>query len=1158
MQEENTGYDIFQNLKKYFGHTSFISPQENIITDILEGKDVFALLPTGGGKSLCYQLPSLLLDGVVLVISPRIALMKDQVDKLLEKGIPAAFINSTLTHNEAERIRSEFLNNKIKLLYIAPERLMLPEFRSFLGCLKVDLIAIDEAHCISEWGHDFRPAYRQLSKIKDWIPDVPVIALTATATPEVQSDIVSLLRLKEPKFYIASFNRKNLFYYVKPKSDTFNQLTQYLKEHREDSGIIYCFSQKSTEDLTKRLRDSGFGALYYHAGMDPRSREETQDRFLKEEVKLIVATVAFGMGIDKPDIRFIIHYDMPKNLETYCQETGRAGRDGKRSDCILFFSRGDLIKLEYLINKDSDGTQSLVAHRKLRQMAEFCENNVCRRKMLLQYFGETHQETCCNGCDSCLSPKETVDGTDEARKIASCISQTGERFGVKYIAEILHGSKSVKIIRNSHDSLKAYGSGAENSVKQWSSFIREMIHQGYLRAEGDEYPVVKLSEKGYNSISSGGSIRLTKPERPDLKAPDPLKAGWESELFQVLRDVRKRLAQTENVPPYIVFHDSCLKEMAARRPLDRSGMRAISGVGDKKLEKYGDVFLKEIRDYCSREGLTSRFALGQGPNKQDLVTDNPQKEVTVEASTTNGGLEDWFQEYNKWSITKYKLWESCKRAYYCEYIAPASRQCTEERKRRIKELKGLCPKGALTGNLIHEVIEDQISKELMGEAMNEAEAIGHYTRLVRAFKDDPKGRITEYFNGLQIDELFFDSVQEDGLGQISTFFKKALIQLKGCDYLEHEKFDGFSLGETGVTVKPDYLGQRDDGRLLILDWKTGSDNLSLDTEVQAAAYVLWAMQGRHAKLEEICCRIAYLKSGKIRELKFQPERLEEVKELIISSFSEMNAAYDIDRFLPDPSPKKCPSCQFSTICSYSFLHTDLVQTEVGMVDQKGVKSFSNLGNDMDAVTAIGDSVGELRSDTPDWLMEAKKEHPRAYETWSDEEEARPAQLVRSGRSINHIAAQLQRQPSAIASRMEKLGIAEIIPETSDILEERDESQQEHRSLTEDNAHILERAFTLKDQIDKLQRQLYELKAEYKRHLDAAKGQQITQQGPYRLDKVVHRRRMVEVDTFRDRYPELFIELATIPVIAAERIIGIEAMEEVVEYQIVESYQIRRI
>jgi ATP-dependent DNA helicase RecQ len=587
----------------------------------LAGRDVFALLPTGGGKSLCYQLPALILDGLLLVVSPLIALMKDQVDVLREKGIAAAYINSTLSPYEVQKIRSSLLNSYIKILYVAPERLILSEFLSFLTRLKISLIAIDEAHCISEWGHEFRPAYRQLKVLKELFPEVPLMALTATAVPEVQADIIALLGLEDPAIYRSSFNRKNLVYCVRTKADAYGQLLLYLNDHKGESGIIYCFSQKSTESLAEKLQKVGLRALPYHAGMDPGRRAETQDRFIKNDIEIVVATIAFGMGIDKPDIRFVVHYDLPKNMETYSQETGRAGRDGLQSDCILFFGYGDRKKIEYLIGQGNDEEQRQVSYRKLRDVVNFCEAYGCRRKALLGYFGEVYGEANCGSCDNCLAPKEKFDGTQTAQKILTCVSQVREKFGANYIAEILRGSKSRKILQNNHDSLKAYGSGREYPASMWQSFIRELIMQGYLQTEGDMYPVLRLTEKSYDLLFGGEAIMLTKPAvetamaktshdssedhfddcsdgLSDSRFDNRSNGSRDEDLFESLRALRRKLASDEGIPPYMVFHDSSLREMTARLPRNKAEFRSIEGVGDRKLEKYGDIFLEEIDAHC--------------------------------------------------------------------------------------------------------------------------------------------------------------------------------------------------------------------------------------------------------------------------------------------------------------------------------------------------------------------------------------------------------------------------------------------------------------------------------------------------------------------------------------------------------------------------------
>ena len=502
----------YQVLRKYFGYTSFLPLQEEIIKDILLRKDVFVLMPTGGGKSLCYQLPSLLLDGVTIVVSPLIALMKDQVDGLKANGITAAYINSSLSFEEIKNIKTEIFEKKISILYMAPERIVLPNFLSFLHRLNISLIAIDEAHCISEWGHDFRPGYRQLKLLKENFPRSPLIAMTATAIPEVQEDIIVQLRLANPNCYKASLNRENLFYQVEPKDNAYHQLLKYLKNHDKGSGIIYRSSRKSADDLANKLEEEGFRVLPYHAGLNADLRTEAQNKFVEDDIEIIVATIAFGMGIDKPNIRFVIHYDLPKNLETYYQETGRAGRDGENSDCILFYNYGDKRKIEYFIEQKVDENEKRIAYKKLRDMVNFCESRTCRRNILLNYFGEAFDKTNCENCDICLNPKETIDGTIIVQKIISCISQLNERFGMSYIADVLCGSKNKKITANRHNTLTTYGIGKEYPKKQWQAFIRELIHREFLKTEGDKYPVVKiLNQNILDHLFDNDEILLTKP-----------------------------------------------------------------------------------------------------------------------------------------------------------------------------------------------------------------------------------------------------------------------------------------------------------------------------------------------------------------------------------------------------------------------------------------------------------------------------------------------------------------------------------------------------------------------------------------------------------------------------------------------------------------------
>ncbi|MDO8727400.1 MAG: DNA helicase RecQ [Candidatus Methanoperedens sp.] len=597
-------------LRRYFGYSEFRQLQQDIILDVLKGNNVLVLMPTGGGKSLCYQYPSLLFKGLTIVVSPLIALMKNQVDNLRQNGIAAEYINSSLNYEDITKIKSALLQNRIRLLYVAPERLTIPTFLSFLKGLKISLFAIDEAHCISEWGHDFRPEYRQLKIIGTSFPDVPIIALTATATTKVREDIITQIELKDCKKYIASFNRENLVYYVKPKQDAFSQIVEFLKTKPHESGIIYCYSRKNVDALTENLKYAGFRALPYHAGLSANIRSANQDKFIKDDVEILVATIAFGMGIDKPNIRFVIHNDLPKNLEAYYQETGRAGRDGLRSDCVLFYSYGDRQKIEYFINQMTNEKERLIAHNKLNDIINFCETIVCRRKLLLGYFGEEYIETKCSGCDNCLTPKDEIEATGEILAILSCIEELDEMFGINYCIDVLTGSKSSRVMQNGHTGLKSYGSGKNLPKKTWHGFIRELLSRSYLNLEG-EYPVLKLCQKSREMLAGSKSgvtnekIFLVKPrvaEKPAIIEQDTDEMG----LFDALRTLRKTLADAENYPPYMIFNDATLKQMAARRPCTPEDFRKITGVGEKKLERYGAIFMGEIRRFCEKNDPSSK------------------------------------------------------------------------------------------------------------------------------------------------------------------------------------------------------------------------------------------------------------------------------------------------------------------------------------------------------------------------------------------------------------------------------------------------------------------------------------------------------------------------------------------------------------------------
>ncbi len=597
---------IDELLKKYWGYRTFLPHQKEIITSVLEGNDVLAVMATGGGKSLCYQLPALSLGGLTLVISPLISLMKDQVDDLTARGIPAAAYNSSLQYRERAAIESGLKNNNLRLLFVSPERCLQPRFLDSLAGADVRLIAIDEAHCISEWGHDFRPEYRQLAVMKKQFPDIPLIALTATAIPQVRKDIRQQLGLAGAYEYIGSFNRRNLQYRVIPKKNSLVTLAGYIGQHRNDSGIVYCLSKKETEELAEDLRKRGYNALAYHAGLSKPVREKVQDDFIHDNVNIICATVAFGMGIDKPDIRYVIHYDIPKSIESYYQETGRAGRDGLPGECLLFFSRSDVNRVRALLESDaSDERHNPMAIRKLRDMTDYCESTTCRRRYLLNYFGEEYPEKNCGSCDNCDNPQEQVDSTETARTIIGCVRELPSHFGIELITDVLTGAKSAKIRSYQLDKLPSYRSGTGHSKQQYRIWIHELIRQDYLSREGDKYPVICLSSRSITVLNGQDRVMLPVPEgnlqRSPVRTGDDT-ASFDEKLFLQLKNLRKSLADQAHVPPYVIFHDTSLKEMARVKPGDSSSFRIIGGVGDHKLEKYGPAFIAAIRAFQGEQG----------------------------------------------------------------------------------------------------------------------------------------------------------------------------------------------------------------------------------------------------------------------------------------------------------------------------------------------------------------------------------------------------------------------------------------------------------------------------------------------------------------------------------------------------------------------------
>jgi ATP-dependent DNA helicase RecQ len=634
-------------LKDVFGYDQFRPLQYEIIANVLARKDTLAIMPTGGGKSLCYQIPALIVPGLTVVVSPLIALMKDQVEQLHELGVPALFLNSSLSFEEYQENMQQVHSGQIKLLYVAPETLLTPRLFNLLSEVPLECLTIDEAHCISEWGHDFRPEYRQLIGVRERFPKAVCLALTATATPRVRQDIKSSLGFENSNEFIASFNRENLLIEVHPKTDPTAQTLEFIRRFPDQSGIIYCFSRRQVDELTTTLVRQGFSARPYHAGLPDAERKANQELFIRDDVQIIVATIAFGMGINKPNVRFILHYDLPKSVESYYQEIGRAGRDGLPAHCLLLYSYADVQKLKYFIEQKDD-LERQVAYEHLKALTRYAESDVCRRVPLLAYFGEKYTTESCGMCDVCRNSQQNlVDLTIPAQKFLSCVKRTGEMFGANHIVDVLLGSENQKVLKFGHQRLSTYGIGKDLSRKQWLHVCRQLVQRGLL-AQDDRYRGLQSTPKAVRILQGTDKfLGVLEPERvTECLTGKAGEVDYDPVLFEILRKKRKELADAANIPPYVIFPDKTLLEMAAYYPTSVNSMKKIFGVGSRKLARYGQVFIEEITAYCKEHQLVEKQKPGTRRTEGKSGDERQPKHILIgEAYNAGASIQDLMEQF---------------------------------------------------------------------------------------------------------------------------------------------------------------------------------------------------------------------------------------------------------------------------------------------------------------------------------------------------------------------------------------------------------------------------------------------------------------------------------------------------------------------------------